>query len=267
MVGRADTTGTRVDGPTAAERARTLAYGMGDGVLAVPGVPHTPVPAYTTDVDGRPLLLLPKESALVKALEGEEDLPATLRVCDVAPVPLADRVRGRAWLHGWVSELPPAGLRDAALKLARPHPRPELLDLAAEEPSRDGAWTVLTLDVAQVEIEDAWGGATLEPEEYAAATPDPFVAIGAGILTHLDSCHRDELKGLLPVSASPSGDPDGLPEVRPLGLDRYGMWLRCSAPSPDAGGTFDLRLAFGEPVSDLPGLRRMYRHLFAHATP
>ncbi|MWA04003.1 DUF2470 domain-containing protein [Actinomadura sp. LD22] len=271
MVGRADTTGTRVTGPTAAERARTLAYGMGDGVLVAPGVPHTPVPAYTTDLDGRPLLLLPVESALVKALDRADGRPATLRISDVAPVPLADRMRGRAWLHGWLTELPPAGLRGAALRLSRPHPRPELLDLAAEEPPRDRTWTVLTMDVAQVEIEDAWGGATLEPEEYAAGAPDPFVAIGAGILAHLDSCHRGELKGLLPVSAAPSGgpsgSPDGPPEVRPLGLDRYGMWLRCSAPSPDAGGTFDLRLTFDEPVSDLHGLRRMYRHLFAHAAP
>jgi hypothetical protein len=60
--------------------------------------------------------------------------------------------------------------------------------------------------------------------------------------------------------------------VRPLGLDRYGMWLRCfTAPPPkgaegrpDGGAeAVDLRVVFGEPVSDIHGLRRVYRRLFA----
>ncbi|MFD0688291.1 DUF2470 domain-containing protein [Actinomadura fibrosa] len=272
-----------MSGPTAAERARTLAYGIADGVLVAPGVPYAPVPAHTTDRDGRPLLLVPAASPVVAALAGEpDDLPATLRISDVAPVALADRVRGRAWLHGWLTEVPAGEMRAAALRLARPHPRPELLDLAAER--RDGPadgegggreWTILALEVAQVEIEDAWGSATLEPEEYAAAAPDPFVAIEAGILTHLDSCHRQELVRLLPVPDPVTGKPKAVGEgpdepaavVRPLSLDRHGMWLRCSVPPPCTAGSFDLRLGFSEPVSDLHGLRCVYRRLFAHATP
>ncbi|MGH3238779.1 MAG: DUF2470 domain-containing protein, partial [Spirillospora sp.] len=147
------------------------------------------------------------------------------------------------------------------------HPRPELLDLGAEHDGkrsaeRDGPreWTVLALEIVQVEIDDAWGSATLEPEEYAAAAPDPFVAVESGILTHLDSCHRDELTGLLPASAPPG-------PVRPLALDRYGVWLRCSAPPSAPHASFDVRLPFAEPVSDLHGLRCVYRRLFARATP
>ncbi|TDD61941.1 DUF2470 domain-containing protein [Actinomadura rubrisoli] len=240
---------------------------MADGVLVAPGVPYAPVPAHTTDRDGRPLLLLPTASPIVAALAREpEDLPATLRISDVAPVSLADRVRGRAWLHGWLTELPAGELRAAALRISHPHPRPELLDLAAPQDGgdRERAWTVLALEVAQVEIEDAWGSATLEPEDYAAAAPDPFVAIEGGILTHLDSCHRDELARLLPA---PESAEERAPVVRPLALDRYGLWLRCSAPPPQAPGSYDLRLAFAEPVSDLHGLRGVYRRLFAHATP
>ncbi|MFI0367746.1 DUF2470 domain-containing protein [Actinomadura sp. 1N219] len=265
---RAETTKT-VDGPTAAERARTLAYGVADGVLVAPGVPYAPVPAHTTDRDGRPLLLVQSASPIAAGLrnpapDADPDVPATLRISDVAPVALADRVRGRAWLHGWLSEVPDGELRAAALRLSHAHPRPELLDLAAE---RDGArdagrpeWTILALEVAQVEIDDAWGSASLEPEEYAAAAPDPFVAVESGILTHLDTCHRDELTGLLPDSVPPG-------TVRPLALDRYGMWLRRVAPPPDAHASFDLRLPFAEPVSDLHGLRCVYRRLFARATP
>lgn len=245
---RAETT---VEGPTPAERARTLAYGIAGGVLAAPSVPDTHVPAHTTDRGGRPLLLVPSTAPVAAALDAEpDDMPATLRVCDVAPVAFPDRVRGRAWLHGWLTRVPDAELRDAALRLSCVHPRPELLDL------EDGDWTILALEVAQVEIDDVWGSATLEPEEYAAAAPDPFVAVEAGVLTHLDSRHREEMAGLLPDSVPPG-------PVRPLALDRYGIWVRCSPP---AGPPFDVRLAFARPVSDFHGLRRVYRTLFAHAT-
>ncbi|MFD0901414.1 DUF2470 domain-containing protein [Actinomadura sediminis] len=266
-----------VSGPSPAERARTLAYGTADGVLVAPGVPYAPVPAHTTDLDGRPLLLLPVSSPIVAALAGEPDLPATLRVCDVAPVPLPDRVRGRAWLHGWLTEVPPAELRAAALRLSRPHPRPELLDLAAPVPPRRAAgdgeadegsqWTILALEVAQVEIDDAWGSAALEPEEYAAAAPDPFVAVEAGMLTHLDAAHRAELRGLLPESVLADIDDGTGDAVRPLGIDRHGLWLRCRMPCADGAVTCDLRLPFPEPVRDVHGLRRAYRALFARANP
>lgn len=245
---RAETT---VEGPAPAERARTLAYGMAGGVLAAPGVPDAHVPAHTTDRGGRPLLLVPSAAPVVAALAAEpDDMPATLRISDVAPVAFPDRVRGRAWLHGWLSRVPDAELRGAALRLSHVHPRPELLDL------EDGDWTVLALEVAQVEIDDVWGSATLEAEEYAAAAPDPFVAIEAGVLTHLDSTHREEMAALLPDSV-PSGP------VRPLALDRYGIWVRCTPPAHPS--PFDVRLAFARPVSDLHGLRCVYRKLFARA--
>ncbi|TDC81256.1 DUF2470 domain-containing protein [Actinomadura sp. 7K507] len=252
-----------IEGPTAAERARTLAYGIADGVLVAPGVPYAPVPAHSTDRDGRPLLLVETASPITTALATEpDDMPATLRISDVAPVTLADRVRGRAWLHGWLTEVPAADLRAAALRLSRTHPRPELLDLGDERRGRTGdrEWTILALEVAQVEVDDAWGSATLEPEEYADAAPDPFVAVEAGILTHLDSCHRDELTALLPESVPPG-------PVRPLALDRHGMWLRCPAPPPGTTSPLDLRLSFAEPVTDLHALRHAYRRLFARATP
>ena len=264
MAGAGTTRGTRTtEGPTAGERARTLAYGMADGVLAAPDVPHAPIPAHSTDRDGRPLLLVRTDAPIASALAAGPGTPATLRISDVAPVALPDRVRGRAWLHGRLAEVPDAELRAAALRLSHAHPRPELLDLAADPsaPARDGRdWTILVLDVAQVEIDDAWGSAVLDPGEYAAAVPDPFVAVEAGILTHLDSSHRDELVRLLP-------GPAPCMTVRPLGLDRYGLWLRCSAPPPHASPSHDLRLPFARPVSDLDGLRQVYRRLFASSAP
>jgi hypothetical protein len=271
--------------PTAGERARTLSYGVADGVLAVPGVPYAPVPAHAADADGRPLLLMPAESAAVAALADEHDLPATLRISDVAPIPLADRVRGRAWLHGWITEIPADERRAAALRISRVHPRPELLEAgAADKAGR--RWTVLALEVAEVEIDDMWGSATLEPEEYGAAVPDPLVAVEAGILSHLDEAHRAELLIMLrrlnlaaqvpdvPGVPGVPGARDGQdPVVRPLALDRYGMWVRCSGSHSEAAQDYsgasraaepvDLRVVFGEPVSDIHGLRCVYRQLFA----
>ncbi|WP_245679710.1 DUF2470 domain-containing protein [Actinomadura hibisca] len=268
-MGEAGTCPARTAGaPTPGERARTLAYGVADGVVVAPGIPYAPVPAHTTDENGRPLLLMPSASPVVAALAGEPDLPATLRIADVAPVALPDRMRGRAWLHGWLTEVDDLERRPAALRLSRLHPRPELLDLAAEGVESDGPteWTILALEIAEIEIEDAWGSATLEPEDYQAAAPDPFTAIEAGILTHLDACHRDELVGLLDDLVLPgAGTGAPAPVVRPLALDRHGIWLRCSVPAPDAPEPFALRLAFSEPVHDLDGLRGVYRRLFATA--
>lgn len=268
--------------PTAGERARTLAYGVADGALMVPDVPYAPVPAHATDPDGRPLLLVEAASPVAAALRAEPDLPAVLQIGDVAPVPFPDRVRGRAWLHGWLVEVPAAARRRAAAVLARLHPRPEVLGIraAGRNAYGTGPWRLLALEVAEVEIEDPWGGATVEAEEYAAAAPDPFVVVEAGVLSHLDGHHRDELAALvrgLVGGRAPAGPEapwnEGLAAVaraetvRPLALDRFGMWLRCTRPGEDGAApwTADVRVVFPEPVSDLPGLRCAYRRLYAAA--
>ncbi|MFD0537310.1 hypothetical protein ACFQY7_29740 [Actinomadura luteofluorescens] len=74
---RAETTQSRqtIQGPTAAERARTLAYGVADGVLVAPGVPYAPVPAHTTDRDGRPLLLVRADAPIAAALAARTTCP------------------------------------------------------------------------------------------------------------------------------------------------------------------------------------------------
>jgi hypothetical protein len=278
-----DAVGTAVSGPSAGERARTMAYGVADGVLALADVPGSSVTAHVTEEDGRPLLLVPANSAAVRSLRGGPagdgagglDVPATLRITDVAPVPLADRVRGRAWLHGWVRKVPEDERHAAALRISRLHSRPELLDFGTGPHGPGGsaqarsAWTILALEIAEVEIQDAWGCAALEAEEYAAAAPDPFVAIEGGVIGHLDECHRAELLSMLRRLNGVSGVPHRLggadPVVRPLALDRYGMWLRCSAAKAVADAPVDLRVVFGRPVSDIHGLRHVYRRLFAGA--
>ncbi|GAA3238537.1 DUF2470 domain-containing protein [Actinocorallia longicatena] len=245
-----------IHGPSGAERARTLAYGVAGGSLAALGEAEVTLAAHVTDEQGVPLMLVPAASPIVAALTAEPDLPATLRISDLTPVPLADRVRGRAWLHGWITEVPPESRREAAVRISRLHPRPDLLDLGARIPAVE-EWTILALEVAEIEIEDVWGSAVVEPDEYADARPDPFVALEAGAIVHLDHAHRPELAALVKARFGEL-EPDHV--VRAVALNRFGLNVRCLAPGREP---FDLRFAFDAPARDLNGLRGAYRKLFA----
>jgi hypothetical protein len=86
-----------------------------------------------------------------------------------------------------------------------------------------------------------------------AAQPDPFCEFESAWLCHLDSDHPEvlaRLAGKLPA-------PLRRGRVRPLGLDRYGVRLRVEG----SDGDHDVRLPFGEPVQDVPGLGRAIRLL------
>jgi len=242
--------------PTAAERARTLAFGVAGASLATLASENDElVQAHVCDDQGRPLLLVPTHSPAVKALQNAEDLPGTLQFTDMTVVPLPDRVRGCAWFHGWLTEVPAAERREAAVRISRLHPRPDLLDIGARIPAVREEWTVLAMEVGEIEVEDGWGSAIVQPEEYAAAHPDPFVVIEPGMIGHLDTSHRTELAALYRERFGGEG------VVRAVGLDRFGLTLRCLAED----GPLDLRLAFPEPVRDLDGLRCAYRQIFRTA--
>lgn len=252
-----------IHNPGPAERARSLAFGVADGTLATPDGQIFPVVAHTTDDNGNPLLLIPVDSPIVAALAHEPDVAGTLHVTDVTSVPLADRIRGQAWLHGWLTEVPADSRREAAMRISRLHPRVDLLDIGARVPVEvEQEWTVLVLEVAEVEIDDLWGNAVIEPEEYAAAYPDPFVALEPAVIEHLDADHRDELATLFHARF---GDVVPRPIVRAIGLDRFGLRVRCFSPHPSGPAPFDLRFAFPEPAKDIETLRRAYRRMFSTA--
>ncbi|WP_106397833.1 DUF2470 domain-containing protein [Actinocorallia populi] len=248
--------------PGPAERARTLAYGVAGGSLTALELPEELVTAHVAGPDGAPLLLMPVSSPVVQNLEHAADLPVTFQITDLAPVPLADRVRGTAWLHGWVTEVPLETRREAAVRLSRLHPRPDLLDVGVRIPlsGEEPEWTILSLEVAEVHLQDTWGDSVIEPEDYAAAVPDPFVAVEPSLVSHLDAHHREELEALF---RHRFGDVSPTPSVRAVGLDRFGLRVRCSVPGGPA--PFDLRFSFPEPAADMDALRRAYRHLFRNA--
>jgi hypothetical protein len=90
-------------------------------------------------------------------------------------------------------------------------------------------------------------------EDLLAARPDPFCAMESCWLQHIDTAHREVIDLL--ASRLPAGLRRG--QVRPLGLDRYGVRLRVEHDDSD----HDVRLPFAAPVHDLTGLGRAIRVL------
>ncbi|HET7073695.1 MAG TPA: DUF2470 domain-containing protein, partial [Mycobacterium sp.] len=89
--------------------------------------------------------------------------------------------------------------------------------------------------------------------DLLAARPDPFCEIEASLLWHLDSAHQDVVARL--VSKLPAPLRRG--QVRPLGLDRYGVRFRVER----GDGDHDVRLPFHTPVQDMCGLSQAIRVL------
>ncbi|MEU8522029.1 DUF2470 domain-containing protein [Streptomyces sp. NBC_01216] len=230
--------------PSAAERTRTLVQSTCSAVLLVPGVtdphPEPPVPqARVIGPDGDVLLLFPADAPPVRAATHAEDdeLAVVLELTDVAPVSVPHRIRGRAWISGWLTCLP---------GIAGP-----------------GAM-MLRLEVGEVRVDDLWGAAEVDPEEFAAAAPDPLHAHETELLQHLHAVHGERVRALGGLLGSRSAAMAPTKDVVPLALDRFGLRVRFSSGPRRC---FDARFDFPEPVGDLSGLRRALRRLFAATAP
>jgi hypothetical protein len=257
-----------VRAPTAAERVRTLVESSVSAVLDIPAArPSEPAPlghgtpeARAVTGDGDVIVLVPAASPAAQlALRASGDeVPAVMEITDVAPVAVPHRVRGRAWVSGWLTSVGPAE-------------RPALARLIAERnptgPAPDTAWLLLRLEVGEAYVDDLWGEAPVEPDDFAAASPDPLAAHEAELLQHLAASHDDEMRtlcGLLgePGPACAAAGADAVP----LSVDRYGMRVRfCGIEGRPAGACFDARFEFPDPVEDVAQLRRAMRLLFEAA--
>ncbi|WP_455357977.1 DUF2470 domain-containing protein [Streptomyces sp. SYSU K21746] len=228
--------------PSAAERTRTLVQSTCSAVLLITGLdgarPDQLMPATrSVGRDGEVYLEFPADSPAVRAATHAQDdeLAAVLEITDVAPVSVPHRIRGRAWISGWLTQAP-----------------------GMAQPGR----MMLRLEVGEASVDDLWGAAEIEPDEFARAAADPLVAHEAERLQHLHAAHSDqvqELCGLL-------GDREygTYPPARravPLALDRFGLRVRFSGD-----GCFDARFDFPEPVRDITGLRRAMHRLFEAAS-
>jgi hypothetical protein len=185
--------------PSAAERTRTLVQSTSSAVLLIPGVeaarPEQLTPqARAVGPDGEVFLLFPADSPAVRAATHAQDdeLSAVLEITDVAPVSVPNRIRGRAWVSGWLTCVP--GLAEPGRMMVR-------------------------LEVGEACVDDLWGADNVEPEEFARASVDPFVAHETELLQHLHSAHSEQVQALCGLigERSETGIPPAEVPQLPLG--------------------------------------------------
>ena len=223
--------------PTVAERARTVA-GRPAAAVCAAGIDGSRVLAHATTAEGQVLVVVPTGGEVCTAVRGsaDGDLAALLMVTDHAPVPLREPVRAQVWLSGWLTPVPEADQRAAALAFAEVSPAGALLDVGSTA-------SLLRLDLAEVVLGECGTVTELDPEDYLAASPDPLAQVESAALQHLDVAHPEVLallRSRVPAAWLGRGD-----VVRPLGLDRWGFRLRIE----QARGHRDVRVPFSQPVT------------------
>ncbi|MGH3323591.1 MAG: DUF2470 domain-containing protein, partial [Streptomyces sp.] len=236
--------------PSAAERVRTLAESSVSAALTVPGArPPEPSPlghgspeARAVTQDGDVVLLVPAASPaaqLAVHAQGDE-VTAVMEITDVAPVAVPHRVRGRAWLSGWLTAVPEAERPECARLIAARHPY--------GPPAAGTAWLLLRLEVGEAYVDDLWGAEAVEPDDFAAAVPDPLAPHETELLQHLAAAHEDQLRGLCGLVGEPGARcaAAGGGRAVPLAMDRHGVRVRFCDVGGGSGDCFDARFEFPE---------------------
>ena len=255
--------------PTAAERVRTLVESSVSAALDIPsdrlpdpsplgyGSPEARAVTQSGDV----VLLVPASSPAAQLAEhaAGDEVTAVMEITDVAPVAVPQRVRGRGWIAGWLTPVRPQERAASAQLIADRHP--------AGPPPANEAWMLLRLEVGEAFVDDLWGAEQVEPDDFAAAAPDPLAPHEAELLQHLAASHHEQLRGLCGLLGE-GGAACAAERGRavPLSLDRFGMRVRfCDLEGYRADACFDARFEFPEPVADVAQLRRAMRMLFEAA--
>jgi hypothetical protein len=267
--------------PTPAEVARTLAAGH------LPAVAHIacrqgPLPVrHVTDAHGQVLLLSPADGAFTAALRpqpGTTDTAMVLDITDVPPV-AGSPALGRVWISGWATRLDGDEARQAALDYAEIDPSGDLLDVGGSasgsvggsvgEPvggsvnrsvggsvsGSVGASKVLhRLDVAEVRYERNENLVDVDPEEFAAAAPDPLRQIEFDLIADLAEHHLAEVSAYVRRQLGSAFQPKDEPRV--VRMDRYGFLVRLDEKLA--------RLAFPRPVTDRHDLAHLLHPVLCH---
>ncbi|MFC9502487.1 DUF2470 domain-containing protein [Streptomyces sp. NPDC057002] len=214
--------------PAAAERARSVLAAAWSCSVTAEGTREELVGAHTVTEDGRVLVTVPEDSALLAAAicapRGEPS--AVLEFADVAPVPVRNRIRARLWLAGW---------------------------FAVEEGQ-------LAFRPTRVVLRQSSGAVVVDVDEFTAAAPDPLTTAEARLLTHLADCHADAVERLTRLVEHDSLH--GAVRVRPLAVDRHGLTLRIER----ARAHGDVRLAFHAPADDVAQLTERMHVLLTQAS-
>lgn len=243
--------------PTSAERIRSACI-RGQALLAIADAADAePVTAPVCHLlpDGSVVIAVPAGDPVAAAAD-ESGVPAMLELTDHAPLRLRERVRALVWIRGRLQPVPEAEVFALLDRIAAVDPNPALLQVLSPRSttSGDDAYVLLRLTPESAVLADTTGAESVAVDELLAARPDPFCAIEAHWLQHLDSAHPELVARLGAVKLPPRLRRG---RVRPLAVDRHGMWLRVE----DTDGDHDVRLSFPRPVTDVGGLNRAVRAL------
>ncbi|MFY1637564.1 DUF2470 domain-containing protein [Solwaraspora sp. WMMB335] len=232
--------------PSPAEIARTLVAGRLPGTAHVACRPGPHAVRHATDPMGQILLLTGETDPMGAALrptDGAADTAVVLDVTDTPPVAGAPS-RGRVWVSGWVSPLDGAPARLAALDFADVHATGDLLDVGR------GA-SIYRMEVAEIRLDQSGVTTDVDPDEYAAAEPDPLDGIETELLTDLADHHQPEMSAFIRRQLRDVGHRRFAGEPQVVRLDRYGFVVSLGTGGPRA------RLAFPAPVRDRAELARL----------
>lgn len=237
--------------PTTAERIRSTCARAGGALLAVAGAEPLTTPLHHLLADGSFAVGMPVECVA----DGEQ---AVLELADYAPLPLREPIRSLVWIRGRLQEVPPPRVHAMLDVIAAEHPHPALLQVRTPAshpvPDSDAQYVLARLEIESVVVTDATGAEAVDAAALLAARPDPFCAVESYWIRHLDAAHRDVIARLA-SRLPPRLRRDG--QVRPLGVDRYGVRLRVEGTEGDR----DIRLPFRAPVDDVVGLGKAIRLL------
>ncbi|MGV0586023.1 DUF2470 domain-containing protein [Mycobacteroides chelonae] len=242
--------------PTTAERVRSACARAASSTLAIAGADVVGTSLHHLFDDGTFAVAVPADSATAATVvsAGPNGMPALLELTDQAPLPLREPVRSLVWVRGNVVAATDREARGIVDVIASRTPDPALLDIRTDMRLRTEPGSILLcLTVESVVVADSTGAESVDVSALLGARPDPFCALEAGWLSHIDNDHHDLVERLarrLPLSLQHG-------EVRLLGIDRYGIQLRVEGEA----GDHDVRLPFNEPVNDTAGLSQALRIL------
>ena len=245
--------------PTTAERIRSTCVRAGGALLAVDSAEPLTTPLHHLLADGSFAVGVPIGGPVAEQVVdcGAAGAPAVLELADYAPLPLREPVRSLVWIRGRLHQVSPSVVSGLLDLIAAEHPHPALLQVQTpgSGPVADGdtQYLLARLEIVSVVVTDATGAEAVDAAALLAARPDPFCALESCWIKHLDTAHRDVVARL--AARLPGRLRRG--DVRPLGVDRYGMRLRVES----ADGDRDVRLPFREPVDDVVGLSQAIRVL------
>jgi len=169
-----------------------------------------------------------------------------LDIADVPPI-AGSPALGRVWVSGWATRLEGDELRQAVLDYADVDATGDLLDV--------GDTSVLhRMDVAEVRYERNEKLVDVDPDDFAAATPDPLRQIEFDLIADLADHHLAEMGAYVRRQLGSAFQPTSEPQV--VRMDRYGFMVRLDDKLA--------RLAFPRPVTDRHDLAHLLHPVLCH---